>query len=215
MKFDFQTFLRNVKEYEIRKKFDPNELAKNFLQGFLILVPITVTIAVVVFVFQSVGALVPILPKYVGFVIVVGFILLVGRLASNVFVRGALRSMENVLTKTPFVKLLYTSIKDLIEAFVGEKKRFDQPVVVSLLQGGHAEAFGFVTRRSMEAFGLEDRVAVYLPQSYNFAGQVLLFHRDQVRPLNAESAEVMTFIVSGGVSGGLSGQPQPEAEARA
>lgn len=41
----------------------------------------------------------------------------------------------------------------------------------------------------------------YMPQSYNFAGQVLLFPVDRVTPLDISSSELMTTIVSGGVSG--------------
>jgi len=113
--------------------------------------------------------------------------------------------MEGVLIKAPFVKLLYTSIKDLIAAFMGEKRRFDQPVLVSLSPGGHGEAVGFVTRTDLEFLGLLDHVAVYFPQSYNFAGHLLVFPKEQVRPLEVESSEVMAFIVSGGVSGGPHG----------
>ena len=54
----------------------------------------------------------------------------------------------------------------------------------------------------MEFIGLLDHVAVYFPQSYNFAGNLLVFPKDQVRPLEAESSDIMAFIVSGGVSGG-------------
>jgi uncharacterized membrane protein len=89
---------------------------------------------------------------------------------------------------------------------MGEKRRFDQPVLVSLSPGGHAEAVGFVTRTDLEFLGLLDYVAVYFPQSYNFAGNLLVFPKGQVHPLEAESTEVMAFIVSGGVSGG----PHPE-----
>jgi uncharacterized membrane protein len=112
--------------------------------------------------------------------------------------------MERMLIKAPFVKLLYTSLKDLIAAFMGEKRRFDQPVLVSLSPGGYAEAVGFVTRTDLEFLGLLDHVAVYFPQSYNFAGNLLMFPKGQVHPLDAESADVMAFIVSGGVSGGQS-----------
>ena len=119
--------------------------------------------------------------------------------------QGALNAVDNVLTRTPFIQLLYTSLKDLIEAFMGQKKRFDQPVIVNLGAGWHAEALGFVTRQSLEMFGLQDRVAVYFPQSYNFAGHVLIFPKDQVRPVNLPSSDVMAFIVSGGVSGGMTG----------
>ena len=117
--------------------------------------------------------------------------------------------MDSFSLKAPFVKLLYTSIKDLIEAFMGEKRRFDQPVLVSLSPGGHGEAVGFVTRTDLEVLGLLDHVAVYFPQSYNFAGHLLVFPKDQIRPLEAESSEVMAFIVSGGVSGRPHAQGTP------
>jgi uncharacterized membrane protein len=101
----------------------------------------------------------------------------------------------------PLVKLLYSSIKDLVGAFVGDQKKFDQPVIVNVMPGGSAKALGFVTRKSMDFLGLEKSVAVYFPQSYNFAGSVLIFPLDQVQPIQADSSEVMAFIVSGGVSG--------------
>ena len=50
--------------------------------------------------------------------------------------------------------------------------------------------------------GLSDHVAVYFPQSYNFAGNVLVVPRNKVRPVEVDATLAMTFIVSGGVSGG-------------
>ena len=213
MRFDFKGFYRNVKQHELKRKFGLNELAKNFLEGLLLLVPVVVTIYVVFFVFQAIDGWLNIPIPGIGFLVTVAFIVVVGRLASNVFVQGVLKSLETVLTRTPFVKLLYTSIKDLIEAFMGEKKRFDQPVLVALTPGGHAEALGFVTRQRLEFLGLHEHVAVYFPQSYNFAGNLLVFPRSQVRPLDVESSEVMAFIVSGGVSGGVYGESQDRAHA--
>lgn len=181
------------------------ELAKNFFEGLLILVPAVVTIWVGIFVFEKIDGWLSIPIPGVGFLVTVSLIILTGRFASSVFVQKLLDATERVLTRAPFVRLLYTSIKDLIAAFMGEKKRFDQPVRVTLTPGGHAEAIGFVTRRSMEFIGMIDHVAVYFPQSYNFAGHLLVFPKDQVRPLEAESAEIMAFLVSGGVSGGPGG----------
>lgn len=205
MPFDLKKFLRAVKDYELHRKLDMNELAKNLLQGLLLVVPVVATVYVVYFLFTTVDGWLQLPIPGVGFLVVVACIIVIGRLASNVFVQGAMNTVEGVLTRTPFVKLLYTSIKDLIEAFMGQKKRFDQPVIVSLGPGWHAEAIGFVTRQSLEMFGLHDRVAVYFPQSYNFAGHMLIFPREQVRPVSLPSSDVMTFIVSGGVSGGMSG----------
>jgi len=181
-------------------------LARNFFEGLLILVPVGVTVTVAVFVFDFIDGWLHIPIPGVGFIVTVGLITLTGRFASNVFVQKVLDITERLLTRAPLVKLVYTSIKDLIAAFMGEKKRFDQPVIVALTPGGHAEAIGFVTRSSMEFIGLLDHVAVYFPQSYNFAGNLLVFPKDQVRPLEAESSEIMAFLVSGGVAGG------PEAE---
>ena len=194
----------------IRKFFtdiNMNDLARNFFEGLLILVPVVVTIYVAIFVFETIDGLLNIPIPGVGFIITIFLITLTGRFASNVFVQKVLDGTERLLTRAPFVKLVYTSIKDLIAAFMGEKKRFDQPVMVTLTPGGHAEALGFVTRSSMEFIGLLDHVAVYFPQSYNFAGNLLVFPKDQVRPLEAESSEIMAFIVSGGVSGGPGAEP--------
>jgi uncharacterized membrane protein len=179
-----------------------NDLARNFFEGLLILVPVVTTLYVAWLVLQTIDGWLNIPIPGVGFLVTLGLITLTGRYASTMFVQKVLDMMEGVLIKAPFVKLLYTSIKDLIAAFMGEKRRFDQPVLVSLSPVGHGEAVGFVTRTDLEFLGLLDHVAVYFPQSYNFAGHLLVFPKDQVRPLEAESSEVMAFIVSGGVSGG-------------
>ena len=129
----------------IRKFFtgiNMNELARNFFEGLLILVPVVVTIYVAIFVFETIDGLLNIPIPGVGFLITIFLITLTGRFASNVFVQKVLDGTERLLTRAPFVKLVYTSIKDLIAAFMGEKKRFDQPVMVTLTPGGHAEATG-------------------------------------------------------------------------
>ena len=204
MPVDWREVLRSLQNEAVPRRWDMNELTKNFFEGLFLLVPVFVTIMVVLTVFEVIDGWLNIPIPGLGFLITIILITLAGRLASNVFFKGALGSLEKVLTRTPFIKLVYTSLKDLIEAFMGEKKRFDQPVMVTLVPGGHAEAIGFVTRKNMDMFGLENHVAVYFPQSYNFAGNLLVFPKDQVRALDAESSEVMAFIVSGGVSGGMS-----------
>ena len=202
MSFDWKEILKSLKNEVIPRRWDMQEFVQNFFEGLFLVVPVAVTIYVVFLVFSFIDGWLNIPVPGIGFILTIGMLILVGRLASNVFFRGALGSLEKVLTRTPFVKLVYTSLKDLIEAFMGEKKRFNQPVLVTLIPGGHAEAIGFVTRQNLALLGLEDRVAVYFPQSYNFAGNLLVVPRSQIRPINADSADIMTFIVSGGVSGG-------------
>lgn len=179
-----------------------NDLARNFFEGLLILVPVVTTLYVAWLVLETIDGWLNIPIPGVGFLVTIALITLTGRYASTVFVQKMLDVMEGVLIKAPFVKLLYTSLKDLIAAFMGEKRRFDQPVLVSLSPDGSGKAVGFVTRSDLQFLGLLDHVAVYFPQAYNFAGHLVIFPKKQIRPLESESADVMAFIVSGGVSGG-------------
>jgi uncharacterized membrane protein len=127
-------------------------------------------------------------------------ITLVGFLASNLLAISFVSLLEKVMTRLPFIRLLYTSTKDLLDAFVGEKRRFDTPVMVAVTPDG-PKALGFVTMRALDHLGISEHVAVYFPQSYNFAGNLLLVPRESVTPLAADSSAVMAFIVSGGVTG--------------
>lgn len=180
-----------------------------FLEGLLYVIPLAVTIFVLYKVFVTVdgflGATFPALGFLtipgLGFLVTIVLIGVIGFLTSNVLTRGLLSLIDRLFERMPFIKLIYTSIKDLIGAFVGEKKSFDKPVLVKLTADGKTMAIGFITRESMDAYGLKDHVAVYFPQSYNFAGNLLIFPREQVQPLGVDSADAMAFLVSGGVSG--------------
>jgi uncharacterized membrane protein len=113
---------------------------------------------------------------------------------------------EDALDRLPFARLLHTSAKDLMGAFVGEKRRFDAAVAVEIMPGSGVRALGFVTRQAVGDLGFgDDTVAVYFPQAYNWGGQVLLLPKSRVEPLTADAGDVMAFIVSGGVAGGQAG----------
>lgn len=172
-----------------------------FWRGCLVLAPVGITLYIAWVVFTTVDRLLPVGVPGLGFVLTIGIITLVGFLTSNVVGKAVVRETERWLEKVPLLKLVYGSIRDLIGAFVGDKKRFDRPVAVSVDPGGHLKALGFVTRESVAELDLPGHVAVYFPQSYNFAGNVLMVASRQIQRLEASSADVMTFIVSGGVSG--------------
>ena len=135
-----------------------------------------------------------------GLVITLVFITLIGFLASNFVGRTFFTLIDRLFTRLPLVKLLYSGIKDIIGAFAGENKSFNKPAIVELTPGG-AKALGFITREGLSFLSLSDHVAVYFPQSYNFAGSVLLFPSERVMPVSIDSSEAMAFVVSGGVSG--------------
>jgi uncharacterized membrane protein len=184
------------------------KLMKYFVKGLLVFVPAALTIFLIVWSFTKLDGLLRELLRIkapgLGLLLTVIFITVVGFLASNFLGRKLFGFLENIFKKLPLVKLLFSAVKDMIEALAGEKKSFDKPVVATLVPGATAKVVGFVTSENLENLGLSDYVAVYLPQSYNFAGNVLLFPKEAVTPLDIGSSEVMAFIVSGGVSGGPS-----------
>ena len=180
-------------------------LVRYFLRGCLVTAPLGLTLYIVWIILSSIDRLLPIGIPGLGLVVTLTIITLVGVLTSNVVGRSVVDIADRLFRRLPLVKLVYTSIKDLVSAFVGDKRRFDMPVAVNVGPGG-ARLLGFVTRDSLVRLGMPDSVAVYVPQSYNFAGYLLIVPRSQIEVLALPPAEVMTFIVSGGVSGFGMGQ---------
>lgn len=171
-----------------------------FFRGLVLTVPLAVTIAVTWWILTAIDGWLRISIPGVGFVITIVAITLVGFLGSTFLWNQAMEALEAALERLPFVRLLYNSTKDLLNAFVGEKRRFDAPVLVTLSADGAVRSFGFITQQSLEALGLKKDVAVYFPQSYNFAGQLVVVPTDRVQRLDAVSSDVLAFIVSGGVT---------------
>ena len=174
-------------------------VARYFLRGCLVTAPLGLTVYIVWQVLAIIDRILPIPIPGLGILATVTLITLIGLLTSNVVGKTMLDLTESLLQRLPLVKLVYTSIKDLVSAFVGDKRRFDAPVAVRVSED--LKVLGFVTRDGLGRLGMPNLVAVYFPQSYNFAGYLLLVPRTHVEPLDLPSAEVMTFIVSGGVSG--------------
>ena len=179
--------------------------AKYFLNGLLFLIPVTLTVYVFyrVFMFAD-GLLGWLLPKKIpgiGLLLTICVVTLLGFLTTNFMTRSIFSCVDRLFNRLPLIKLVYSTVKDIIGAFIGDKKSFDKPVLVNVVPGSDIKAAGFITRESLEHFQLVDHMAVYFPQSYNFAGSVLLVPRSQVTLLDTDSAELMTFIVSAGITG--------------
>ena len=177
------------------------KLSKYFFEGLLFLTPIVVTLYVLYFVFSRVDHIFRFGIPGLGFLVTVGLVTVIGFLVSTFLARRAVMVIDDLFSRMPLIKMIYASIKDLVNAFVGEKKRFSLPVLVTLSPGSTVRIIGFVTRASLETIGMAESVAVYIPQSYNFAGNLIVVPREQVTPIEADSGKVMAFIVSGGVSG--------------
>lgn len=136
----------------------------------------------------------------VGFLITVTAVTLIGFLGSNLITRGLVAAFEELIEKLPLVRLVYNALKDLIGAFVGEKKRFDKPVIVTMSADGAVRALGFITQESLDALKDLTSVVVYLPFSYSIAGWTCVVPKDRVHRLDTSSSDFMAFVVSGGVT---------------
>ena len=104
------------------------------------------------------------------------------------------------MEKTPGVKLIYTSTKDFFEAFAGDKRKFNRAVLANVFSED-VWIVGFLTDEEMQKFELgADKVAVYVPQAYNFAGQLYILPKEKVRKIEKlTSGEAMKYAVTGGV----------------
>ena len=175
-----------------------NWLLKNFLRGLVIVVPIAVTIYLLVQAFLSLDRILKLTTPGLGIAVLLGATILIGALAGNFVGRRFFAIMERLFTRAPIVRIVYAAIKDLLEAFVGNKRRFDRPVSVSVTDD--IRTFGFITRDDLGELGLPGDVAVYVPFSYTWDGCLLVVPRHRVRALDADSASIMALVVSGGVS---------------
>jgi uncharacterized membrane protein len=175
-------------------------ITRYFFEGLIVVLPTAATIYFVYLIFIKIDGLFNFKIPGIGFLITLGLILVVGFIASNIFTKGITNLLERIFSRLPLVKLIYNSIKDLIEAFVGDKKKFNKPVLVKAAEGD-IELLGFITEENLELLGEKNKVAVYIPQAYNFAGNLIIVPSSRVKRVNAGAEEIMTFIVTGGLSG--------------
>lgn len=188
----------------MKKKWSFSRIIQHFFQGILVLAPIFLTFYAVVWVFNALDGLLG-LSTFIpglGVVIVLVGITVVGYLSSFFLIGRLFDFFDRLLEKTPVIKYVYTSIKDVFDALMGKKKKFDHPVLVNIYNEEVWE-LGFITRHDANEFGLEDVVAVYVPMALSIAGKVYFVKSRRVRPLeNISAGDAMKFAVSGGVSGG-------------
>jgi uncharacterized membrane protein len=169
-------------------------IAQYFLRGLVVTTPVFLTLYVCWWIVSRVDRMIDVGIPGAGIVVTLTGITLVGFLAGNLLTRGLVAEIEGLLEK-------YTSTKDLLNAFVGEQRRFNRPVRAQLDEAGMVWTMGFVTAEGAERLAMPGFVAVYLPQAYNFAGNLIIVPANRVQPVEAEAPEIMAFIVSGGVSG--------------
>ncbi len=187
---------KNTSQYYAKK------LLRYLIQGIIILAPIGITIYIVSLLFIKVDG---ILRPYVnipglGFVIIVVFIIFVGWISSNFLMGSFIHFFDQWMERTPVIKFIYSSTKDFFEAFAGDKKRFNKAVLANVF-AEEVWIVGFLTDEEMSKFEMgADKVAVYVPQAYNFAGQLYILPRSRVKKIDKiSSGDAMKYAVTGGV----------------
>lgn len=204
-------------------KKDGKELFKKlfryFIQGLLIIAPIAITIWAIIAAFNFVDALLPnlvnnIFPSWIGedergnvkkipglgFVVIILLVIGVGWISHNFIMGSFISFFDQWMTRTPVIKFLYTSTKDFFEAFAGDKRKFNKAVLANVFSED-VWIVGFLTDEEMQKFEFgAEQVGVYVPQAYNFAGQLYILPRDKVRRIDRITAgEAMKYAVTGGV----------------
>ena len=185
------------------------QLLSWFLQGLLFIAPFAITIYILVLSFNFVdGILTNVIANIIGWripglglIVILLIITLIGYLGSSILFKPLLYAFDKLVSQTPLIKVIYTSIKDFMSAFVGKEKRFTEPVLVKVNRESDLEKMGFVTQRDLTNLGITSgKVAVYLPHSYNFSGNLFIVPVENITPLHVPPSEVMKFIVTAGVT---------------
>ena len=164
-----------------------------FLQGLLYLAPIGVTIYIVVESIRFVDGIIPLDIPGLGLLIILITVSVVGIVGRTLLTRQIL-NFDKILDRVPLIKIIYTSVKDLLSAFVGKKKRFTEPVLAKM--EGDVERFGFITQQDLTHLGISaDKIGVYIPFSYAVTGNLIVVPKKNVTPVNGSSADIMKFII--------------------
>lgn len=186
-----------------------NKFLRYFIQGLIITVPVAITFFVVYKVIDWIGSLFstlggivnPFVDPFIFIGIAVVLIFFMGLLGSSIILRPLFILFDNIVEHTPIIKTVYSSIKDLLAAFVGSKKRFNKPVLVTINKENHIQQLGFITQEDLAELKIKTgTVAIYVPMSYSFSGNLIIVPKENVTPVDASSTEVMKFIISGGVT---------------
>lgn len=208
---------RGISKFLPREPFRWKKVFQYFLQGLLIIAPLAITGYAIYWVVSTVDNWVPIFRQPIrdlqgniigydvknyglGFLLVLVSIILIGY-TSSFFIQSRIFNLfDSWLEKTPGVKFIYSSVRDFFNAFAGDKRRFNKSILANVFSND-VWIIGFLTDEEMEKFELGgEMVAVYVPQAYNFAGQLYILPREKVRRIDKiTSGEAMKYAVTGGI----------------
>ncbi len=176
-------------------------ILRYFFSGTLFIVPIVATAYFIYISFKWLDDRLNLPYPGLGFVIILTFITTIGYLSTNYLFKTLGGWFDRGMNRIPLVKIIYSTVRDLLGAVVGDKRKFNKPVLVRINKDNELHQLGFVTQSDLSELGLADMVVVYFPHSYAFSGIHYFVPRENIKPLNISGPAAMKFIVSGGVSG--------------
>jgi len=182
------------------------------IKGLLIVLPIALSVLIVVWGVTTVDSwlnvnnILGVDPRTgasrnipgLGLVLVLAIILSAGIFVTYFVTEPMYNWFQRIMNRLPIVKFIYSSIKDLTEAFVGDEKKFNMPVIVEV--EGDMKRIGFLTQSDLSSIGLPGESIIYFPFSYSFAGQVYVVKNEKIKALDMTAADAMKLVVSGGVT---------------
>jgi uncharacterized membrane protein len=182
--------------------------ASYFQQGLLYLVPIAATLYVIYvavrygvkfthLLSQVTGTMIP---GWISIVLIVVAIAFIGYISKMIIATPTAQFFDRLMKRMPIIRFVYSSVRDLMQAFVGKQRKFESPVLVRINSDGSVFRIGFITQNDLSKLGINDMISVYLPGSYGILGELIVVPKSNVTKLNTNSAEVMKFIVSGGIT---------------
>ena len=195
-------------------------IKKNILAGLLVTVPAALTYMVLAFVVNRVDRMMaPIIPKLfgprvvewleqnyipgIGFLLIIGFIILVGLFATNFFGKKVVQAGELLLNKIPFVRAIYTSIKKVIDTLSRTETPAFQNMVLLTYPRTPLKTLGIVccdTKREVTSHVREDMINIFVPTSPNpTTGFLLVLPKEDVIPLDMSVEDGLKMIISFGM----------------
>ena len=184
-------------------------LRRNFVAGFFVTVPLFISVAALIWIFNVVdGATTPLYDQLLGRRIpglgtltTVVAIVVVGAVARNVIGRRMLARAETWLLKIPVFKTIYSPVKQLIAAFSPDNESsFKRVVLIEDPRRGYA--LGFLTREFVvdRGNGPEQLLAVYVPTNNLYLGDVVICPRDRASFPNISVEDGIRIFLTGGMA---------------
>ena len=178
-------------------------MLQSFINGLLIIAPFSLTIFIITYITSLFKLVFGLGFSKVYVVFFVFFIILCGYFTSNFFIKTIYRIIEVFISRIPFISWLYSSVKDVTVGVVEKRVNFDKPVLVCINVLSNTsediKKIGFITNENLKNFDLLDEIAVFVPQGFSLAGEILLVPRKNVILIdNYEGMDVYRFIATGG-----------------